>query len=55
MASFLWLKASITDINTTDVAIKLFFPFNIEPLTVAIHHYSIIDSLSILTFIRLNF
>ncbi len=26
MAYFLWLKASITDINTTDVSMKLFFP-----------------------------
>ncbi len=29
MASFLWLKASIADINTTDVYIKNMFPLNI--------------------------
>ncbi len=26
MASFLWLKAKITDINTTDVSITVFSP-----------------------------
>ncbi len=41
---FLWLKASITAINTTDVSIKLFFPLNMYPLTEAIQHYSITES-----------
>ncbi len=52
---FLWLKASITDINTTDVSIKNIFPP--KYLTIDCSHSALQYNweLSILTFIRLNF